>query len=188
MSLTQGDFPNYKNSDGVEPPDHAVGRSRGGLTTKIHLVSDSKCRPVGFVLTAGNAADTTMMAPTLDTVAVRCHPRGAPRRRPDVVIADKGYPSAANRAWLSAHRIRAVIPDRDDQIANRRRKGSAGGRPPGFSKTAYKGRNVVERCFNKLKNWRGIATRYDKTASSYMAGINLASTLLWAKPQFINTT
>jgi transposase len=65
------------------------------------------------------------------------------------------------------------------QLANRRRRGSAGGRPCGFDRRVYRRRNVVERCFNKLKQWRGIATRYDKTATNYRGGIQLASLMLW---------
>ncbi|MBB5108931.1 transposase, partial [Streptomyces spectabilis] len=67
-----------------------------------------------------------------------------------------------------------------DQIRNRLRRGSRGGRPPTFDKAAYRQRNVVERCFDRLKQWRGIATRYDKTAESYQAAITLASLLMWA--------
>lgn len=72
------------------------------------------------------------------------------------------------------------IPERADQKRNRARRGSRGGRPPRFDKQLYKQRNVVERCFNRLKQWRGIATRYDKTAESYQAAVTLASLLMWA--------
>jgi transposase len=82
------------------------------------------------------------------------------------VLADKGYPSKNNRAWLRQRGITATIPERDDQIAHLRKKP---GRPIDFGpaqKGIYRGRNVVERCFNKLKHWRGIATRSDETARS----------------------
>ncbi|WP_411576568.1 transposase [Streptomyces mutabilis] len=69
-----------------------------------------------------------------------------------------------------------TIPERTDQA----RRGSRGGRPPAFDRQVYKHRNVVERCFNRLKQWRGIATRYDKTAQSYEAAVTLASLLMWA--------
>jgi transposase len=108
-------------------------------------------------------------------------PPGRPRPRPDRVIADKGYPSKANRAWLRARGIATTIPERDDQIAHRRRKR---GRPIDFGedqRRRYRGRNVVERCFNQLKRWRGIAMRSDKTARNYRAAINLAATLIWIK-------
>jgi transposase len=105
---------------------------------------------------------------------------GRPRVRPDHVIGDKGYSSKAIRSWLRRRNIRHTIPERSDQIRNRLRRGGQGGRPPAFDKQVYKRRNVVERCFNRLKQWRGIATRYDKTAESYQAAITLASLLMWA--------
>lgn len=113
--------------------------------------------------------------------------RGRPRTRPDRLVADKGYPSKANRAWLREHGIAATIPERDDQIAHRRKRP---GRPIDFGdaqRDRYRGRNVVERCFNKLKQWRGIAMRSDKTARSYHAGLCLAATLHWLNSSFSNT-
>lgn len=105
---------------GQEPPDHAIGRSRGGLTTKNHLVCDGKGRALAFLLTPGQFADTSWMQATLEEIRVT-GPSGRPRTRPDRVMADKGYPSKANRAWLRNHGIAATIPERDDQIAHRRR-------------------------------------------------------------------
>lgn len=104
---------------------------------------------------------------------------GRPRSRPDRLLADKGYPSKANRAWLRERGIAATIPERDDQIAHRRKRP---GRPIDFGceqRKRYKGRNVVERCFNKLKQWRGIAMRTDKTARNYHSALCLAATLQW---------
>jgi len=170
-----------------EPGDHGIGRSRGGLTCKVHLVADGRGRPLAAVLTAGNINDTTMMAATLDQIRVPRLGPGRPRTRPERVLADKGYPSKANRAWLADRGIKATIPDRADQHANRAARGSAGGRPPAFDPQTYRGRNVVERCFNKLKGWRGIAMRTDKTARSYHAAITLAAALIWLKNDLINT-
>jgi transposase len=85
--------------------------------------------------------------------------------------------SKAIRAWLRRKGIAHTIPERADQVRNRARRGSRGGRPPAFDREVYKHRNVVERCFNR---WRGIATRYDKTAQSYEAAVTLASLLMWA--------
>jgi transposase len=73
-----------------------------------------------------------------------------------------------------------VIPERADQQANRRHRGQAGGRPPAFDREAYKQRNTVERCINRLKQWRGIATRYEKTATIYLAGLHIAGIFLWS--------
>lgn len=141
---------------------------------------------MAFALTGGQAADTTMLGTTLDLISVR-GAAGRPRSRPDRVLADKGYPSRANRAWLRARGVAATIPERDDQVANRRKRP---GRPIDFGyaqKARYKGRNVVERCFNKLKQWRGVAMRSDKTARNYHAGLCLAATLHWLQPGFSNT-
>lgn len=173
----QGALSNYKKF-GDEPPDHAIGRSRGGLTTKSHLVCDGKGRALAFILTPGQAADSSMLTATLSEIRVP-GARGRPRSRPDRVLADKGYPSRANRAWLRERGIAATIPERDDQIAHRRKRR---GRPIDFGhqqRVRYRGRNVVERCFNKLKQWRGIAMRSDKTARNYHSGLCLAATLHW---------
>lgn len=99
------------------------------------------------------------MPAVLDVIAVSKLVVGPPRRNPERVLADKAYSSASNRKLLRSKRIEAVIPQRSDQIANRKRRVRAGGRPPGLDSNAYKGRNVVERAFNKAKHWRGVATR-----------------------------
>ncbi len=106
---------------------------------------------------------------------------GRPRTRPDRLLGDKGYSSKKIRLHLRQRGIQAVIPERKDQIANRKRKGSHGGRPPAFDRATYKDRNLVERCFAKLKQWRAIATRCDKLASRYLAGVTLASVMLWLR-------
>ncbi|SJN36247.1 Mobile element protein [Micrococcus lylae] len=105
-----------------------------------------------------------MLATTLEQISV-AGARGRPRARPDRLIADKGYPWKANRGWLRRHGIAATIPERADQITHRRRR--------------YRGRNVVQRCFNRLKQWRGIAMRSDKYARNYHAGLSLAAALHW---------
>ncbi|MFE3760447.1 IS5 family transposase [Streptomyces sp. NPDC059104] len=160
-------------------PSHALGRSRGGLTTKIHLAADSRCRPLAFVITPGQAGD----APAFDQVMARIRvprPVGRPRTTPAAVLADKAYSSRAIRRHLRQRGIRAVIPQPADQAANRRRLGSRGGRPPAFDREAYKQRNTVERCINKIQQWRGLATRYDKTATIYLAGLHLAAIFIWS--------
>lgn len=134
-------------------------------------------------LTAGQDGDNPQLLPLLDDISVP--PRagsGRPRKRPDVVIADKAYSHPSTRSALRRRGIRVVIPQKSDQIAHRRAKGSSGGRPPDFDAVTYRERNLVERSINRLKGWRGVATRYDKTATNYRAGIVLASIVLHWTP------
>nr|WP_242744393.1 IS5 family transposase [Streptomyces sp. CA-256286] len=158
---------------------HALGRSRGGLTTKIHLACDGRGRPLGFVVTGGNVNDCTQFEQVLAQIRVRRPGPGRPRTRPDHLLGDKGYSSRGIRNYLRKRGIPHTIPERSDQQANRGRRGSNGGRPPAFDKERYKQRNVVERCFNALKQYRAIATRYDKTRESYEAALTIASLLMW---------
>jgi transposase len=132
------------------------------------------------VLTSGNTNDCTQFTAVMEAIRVPRTGPGRPRQRPGHVLGDKGYSSKAIRAWLRRRRIPHTIPERADQAANRTRRGQRGGRPPAFDKEIYKRRNVVERCFNRLKQWRGIATRFEKTAESYQAALTLASLLMWA--------
>ncbi|MFF2167318.1 IS5 family transposase [Streptomyces sp. NPDC058175] len=163
--------------DGMIAEAARLGRLRGGLTAKVHLASDPRCRPLSFVLTEGQAADSPRFIPVLDEIKVR-GPIGRPRTRPDAVAGDKAYSSRANRAHLRKRNIKAVIPEKADQAANRRKKGRQGGRPVSHDAELYKDRNTVERLINKLKAWRGIATRYDKTPQSYPACLQLRGTVI----------
>ena len=131
------------------------------------------------LLSGGNVHDTTMFAPLMSALRVARGGPGRPRTRPDYVIADKGYSSKANRRLLRERGIAHTIPEKADQAAHRRRRGSAGGRPPGFDPTRYARRNTVERGFCQLKHWRGLATRYDKHARNYAGAITLAALLTW---------
>lgn len=106
---------------------------------------------------------------------------GRPRTRPDAVLGDKAYSSRATRTHLRSRGIEAVIAEPDDQKRHRHRRGSRGGRPVGFDTEKYKGRNVVERSFATLKQWRGIATRYDKLALTYRAGVVLSAVCIWLR-------
>ena len=149
------------------------------MSTKIHQLVDGSGRPLAIALTAGQAGDSTMLQPLLAQLAVRRLGRGRPRTRPAAVIGDKAYSSRGNRAMLRARGVRAVIPQPSDQIAHRQRRGSSGGRPPAFDPTTYKGRNVIERSFNDHKQWRGIATRYDKLAATYRGAVVLRAITIW---------
>lgn len=115
----------------------------------------------------------------LDAIRVNQPGAGRPRKRPDVLIADKGYAHDSTRRALRRRGIRHVIPERSDQVARRAAKGSAGGRPPAFDRPLYKHRNVVERCFNRLKQWRDLATRYAKRASIYRASLVIIAAIIW---------
>ncbi|WSD92003.1 IS5 family transposase [Streptomyces canus] len=161
--------------------DHALGRSRGGLTTKIHLACDGKGRPLAVLVTPGQRHDSICARPLLERIRVPRAGRGRPRCRPDQVIADKAYSSRGFRAYLRKRGIGHTIPEKTDQQRHRHNRGSRGGRPPAFDRQLYRQRNIVERCFNRLKGFRGIATRYEKTATSYEAAVTLASFLLWAR-------
>lgn len=131
------------------------------------------------MLTPGQAGDSPMLNPLLSHLAVARIGRGRSRTRPSAVLGDKAYSSRATRSELRSRGIRAVIPQRSDQVGHRKRRGSAGGRPPAFDAKAYKGRNVVERSFNDHKQWRGIATRYDKLAAVFTATVHLAAVVTW---------
>ncbi len=154
----------------TKPPDReALGHSRGGLSTKVHLAADQRCRPLAFVTTVGQRHDAVAFELVLSKVAVARHGPGRPRTRPDYALADKAYSSKAIREHLTKRGIKAVIPIKDDQAAARVRKGSRGGRPPVFDNARYRQRNTVERSVNKLRSTRAVATRYDKRDYIYEA-------------------
>ncbi|MFB7043439.1 IS5 family transposase [Streptomyces sp. NPDC056294] len=160
-----------------EPPHRDLGRSRDGLSTKIHLAADGRCRPLCFHLTPGQAGDAPAFERVMTALRVP-RPIGRPRTRPAVVLAGRAYSSRAIREHLHRRGIRAVIPQPADQVVNRKRRGRNGGRLPAFDRDAYRRRNTVERTINRLKNWRGLATRYDKTAVIFQAGLHVAATFI----------
>jgi putative transposase len=163
----------------AEPADHAIGRSRGGLSTKIHALVDGKGRPLTLLVAPGQGGDAPMFPHLMKHLKVNRAGRGRPRTRPDRVRGDKAYSSRAIRTHLRDRGIAAVIPEPADQIGHRKRRGTTGGRPPAFDKEDYKGRNVVERNFNTFKQWRGLATRYDKLALTYRGGAVLRAISIW---------
>jgi transposase len=143
---------------GKGAPNQALGRSRGGLTTKIHMVVEGQGRPVRVILTAGQRGDVTQA----DAL-----PDGLRARR---VPADKAYDSNALRARVAAMGAEAVIP------CNPTRK-----QPIPCDFEAYKARNRIERCFNKLKHFRRIATRYDRRAANFLSFVLIAAALQWMR-------
>lgn len=153
-----------------EPADHALGRSRGGVGTKIHLVTDGKGLPLAVEVSPGQAHESKYVEPVLNAVRIGRAAGGPPRQRPTAVAGDKGYSYPGVRAWLRAHHIRPVIPERDDQ---QRQRAHRPGRKPAFDRDAYRRRNVVERAGGLLKEARAIATRFDKLATQYRATVML---------------
>ncbi len=182
--LSQGATSNDKNppTTGTNPPNReGLGRSRGGLSTKIHLLADARCRPLARVTTAGQRHDSIAFEAVLGELRIPRPGPGRPRTRPDRVLADKAYSSAAIRAHLTRRGIKTTIPQRADQEGNRHRRGSRGGRPPAFDPDAYKNRNVVERTINKLRGTRAVATRYDKRNYVYLGTVDVASIRIWLR-------
>ena len=131
-----------------------------------------------MVLTPGQRHGSTQLEGLLDEVRI---PRpagspGRPRKRPAHLLADRGYSFESCRRLLRRRGISHTIPERKDQ--KERRAGRAG-RRAGFNREAYRRRNVVERCVNRLKQWRGVATRYEKRAVNYRAMVVIASLMMW---------
>lgn len=170
---------NYTNP-AVEPPDHGIGRSRGGLSTKIHQLVDGNGLPLVTLITAGQAGDSPMFLPLMAQLKVG-RDVGRPRTRPDAIRGDKAYSSRAIRGHLRSRGIKAVIPEPDDQKGHRKRRGSRGGRPVGLDAADYKNRNVIERRYCHIKQWRGLATRYDKHATVYRAAVVVNAVIAWTR-------
>ena len=145
------------------------------MSTKIHTLTDGRTRPVTVILTPGQAGDNPQLTPLLE---LHRRQRGPGARAGFRLLADKAYSHPSTRNDLRRRRIAHTIPERQDQKDRRKAKGSKGGRPPGFDTAAYAQRNTVERGFLRLKHWRGIATRYDKHALTFLGGIILATTLI----------
>lgn len=152
-----------------EYPDEALGRSRGGFSTKIHLRAEGKGKPITILITAGQRNEHTVFEALMEAGAVKRAGRGRPRIRPDRVVGDKGYSSKKNRRYLRKRGIGVVI-------ARQKRERRRGGR---FDKAAYRERNVVERLINRLKQFRRVATRYEKRAVNYQAMVTIAAIVLW---------
>ena len=177
----QGAPPNDKNPGAAGPGREALGRSRGGLTTKIHLAADRRCRPVARLTSPGQHGDSPRFIPVMDAIRIPRRGKGRPRRRPGRAMGDKAYSSAGNRAYLRRRGIKAVIPVKEDQKSHRRARGRSGGRPPAFDPGHYKQRNTVERCFSKLQQFRAAATRYHKRERIYQGTIDVASISIWLR-------
>lgn len=119
--------------------------------------------------------------PVMDKIRVPRIGPGRPRTRPDSISADKAYSNKAIRRELRRRKIRHTIPEKTDHRAHRLNRGSAGGRPPGFDRELYRKRNTVERAINKLKQFRAVATRYDKRAYIYLGTVTVAAIAIWIR-------
>ena len=136
-----------------------MGRSRGGLTTKIHALVDAHGLPIALKLTEGQAHDGRAATDMLGSLG-----------QDDILLGDAAYDSDALRESLAGRGAWANVKP----MPNRRRK-------PAFSSYLYRYRNLIERFFNKLKHYRAVATRYDKTPENFLAAIQLASARIWMR-------
>jgi transposase len=121
-----------------------------------------------LLLTAGQRHEQSVFEPLMEGGAVKRRGRGRPRQRPKRVAGDKGYSSRKVRRYLRRRGIRAIIPRRKDEPQQRR-----------FDRERYRARNRVERCINRLKQYRRVATRYEKLAVNYLAMVTIAAILIW---------
>lgn len=137
-----------------------MGRSRGGLTSKIHALVDAEGRPVTLRLTGGQVHDSLEAEALIKNIS-----------EGDILLADKGYDSNAIRALAAEKKAWANIPPRSN------RNGSFA-----FSSWVYRQRNLVERFFNRIKQFRGIATRYDKDPLNFLAAVKLVALRIWCQP------
>ena len=136
-----------------------MGRSRGGLTTKIHALVDAAGLPIKLLITEGQAYDGHTAHDMMDKLC-----------KDDVLLADRAYDTDKIRAAVEAHGAKANIP----AMPQRREK-------PAFDKMLYKERNCVERFFNKIKHFRAVAMRYEKDPANYLALIKLAALRIWLR-------
>jgi transposase len=148
--------------------EQALGRSQGGFSSKLYLRAEGGGKPMTLLLTAGQQHEQPQFEPLMERGAVKRAGRGRPRIRPRRVAGDKAYSSGIVRRYLRRRGIGAVIPRK----ANERHSGR-------FDRAAYRERNQVERLINRLKQFRRVATRYEKLAISYLSMVTIAAILIW---------
>ncbi|UIX32969.1 IS5 family transposase [Streptomyces sp. GQFP] len=173
------DFP--ENGGGAREETNgreALGRSRGGLTSKVRLLSDDRARPLTWQTSPGRRGDSPMFVPVLEALRGGRRGPGRPRTRPDRVRGDKACSSRDNRACLRRRGIKATIAEPDDQRVHRTRRGRTGGRPPAFDKAQYRRRSAVGRCVNQWKQFRAVASRYDKRDHVFNATLTVAAIVI----------
>lgn len=148
----------------------ALGHSKGGFSTKIHIQSEGRGKPMQFVLTQGQTSDVKGFDNLNVKVKVNRKGRGSPKQRPRYLVGDKGYDSQAIRRTLRRQHTTPIIPKRK----NAKRKLH-------FNRGLYRERNRVERLISRLKQFRRVATRYEKRADNYLAMLMIAAVLIWLK-------
>jgi transposase len=153
---------------GGDAAAEALGRGRGGFSTKVHLRVEGGGKPLALLLTPGQRHEATAFEALMEQGAVKRVGRGRPRRRPRRVVGDKGYSSGKIRRYARRRGINVTIPRK----RNERRRGP-------FDRAAYRARNLVERLIGRCKQFRRLATRYEKRAENYRAMWVIAALLLW---------
>ncbi len=148
--------------------DLALGKSKGGFSTKIHIRVDGNGRPISFCITPGQVNEIRIFQPLMEMCSIKKNSKGRPNKNSKALAADKAYSSNNSREYLKKKNIKVVIPTRTNEK-----------RYDNFDKELYKQRNQVERTINHLKNYRKIATRYDKTSTSFLAFLTIASISFW---------
>jgi len=156
-----------------EPKDHALGRSKGGFGSKLHLVTDGAGVPLAVEVTAGQRHESTQVEAVLDNISVP-QPIGRPRKRPERLAGDKAYSVPRIRDCLHAHGIGPVIP----------RKSNEKYQDKNFDTQSYRRRSVIEQCVGWLKECRRIATRFEKLALSFLAMLKVAIIQRYLKTAF----
>lgn len=154
-----------KKGDPDEPEDHALGRSRGGFSTKIHIICEGEGQPLSIALSPGQTHETQLFDELWDKTEIS-DPTLRHLVQPDALAGDKAYRSAAIIDPLKLQGVEAVIPEkgaRADDAGN-----------PGFDRDAYRRRNVVERLIGRFKEFRRIFSRFEKTAVNYLGMLHLA--------------
>ena len=151
-ALKKGETPEQSREN------QALGRSRGGLSTKIHVIVDALGYPIDFVLTPGQVSDITQAERLINDKEFHC------------LLGDKGYDADSLLTLIKAKGAESVIPPKSNRKDQRE-----------YDKHLYKERNIVERFFNRIKQFRRIATRFDKIATSFLAMLTIASCIVWLR-------
>lgn len=146
---------------------------------KLPLCADGSARPLRVLLSEGQRADGPFLLPVLDAIRVPRSGKGRPRSRPPVIRVDRAYGAPIYRRLVAARESRFVCPEREDAKRNRLKKGSCVGRPPTFDAEVYKGKKALESAVNRFKDFRALATRYEKRGRNFFAVVLVACCVMW---------